>query len=345
MYLSKIIVDSLEGNFRTFDKTTFNRKDNLKILKKASQNRVLYAFCDKLIKERGHLLHPKLEESMHRIVAWGESWQSKLRQTLLFINSFFSEQNVPYLVVKTYRSIPYVTYDVDVLVNPLDFIALTSKLKQLGELGKHPGKQTKKQVNFFASNLLTIDLHEDFSWQGSSYLDESIAWTNTRKQDITGVSCPIPSLEVEFLLEAAHLLFERRYITLLDYIYLYRMSRKALDKHLLLKQVQTHGWDEAFISLVAIINMINSFFHNSEHDLLFHGYHSNIQISGDRFDVPYFLSPLLVSKVFHEKYRKKGYFAKWDYLYYLFTFSRYYITGKRRYPYYIEWAPLKLIKI
>lgn len=345
MSLSKAIVDSLDGNFQTLEETVSNRKDCLKILKKASQNRVLYAFCDYMVKEQNHCLPLKLKEDIHKIVAWGESWQSKLRRTLLFINSFFPEQNIPYLIVKTYRSIPYVTYDVDVLVNPSDFTVLKSKLKHVGNLGKHPGKQTKKQVNFFGSNLLTIDLHEDFSWQGASYMDESIAWRSPRKQEIAGVTCPIPNLEVEFLLEAAHLLFERRYITLLDYIFLCRMSREYLDKHLLLEQVQTHGWGDAFLALVSIVNSVDSFFHDSEHNFRFQLLPSTLQFGDNVCDMPYFLSPLLISKVFYEKFRKKGHFPKWDYLYYLFTLSRYYVTGKRRYPYYREWAPLELIRM
>jgi len=343
MRYSKAILDVLDGNFARFDQMFCNQADGIGILKEASRNRVLYAFCDKLIKNRSGSIGPFLEETVRRVLADGDLWQLKLRNTLLFINSFFSQHNVPYLVVKTYRSIPYVTFDVDVLVHPSDFTFVYSKLKEIGELGKHPGKQTKKQVNFFASNQLTVDLHENFSWQGSTYLDDSFAWMNTRKQEIAGVVCPIPSAEVETILEAAHLLFERRYITLLDYIYLRRMSEKPLDGQAIHKQVQCHGWDDAFTSLLATVNEINYFFEGTELNPALLA--RNGELSVKEFDMPYFLSPLAVVKIFYEKYRKQDYFPKFDFLYYFFTLTRYHISGKRRYPYYIEWFSPEKIRL
>lgn len=342
MRYSKIILDVIDGNFTSFDQRFSNRADGIGILKEASRNRVLYAFCDKLMKSRSGAMHPFLEENIRKILVNGEQWQSKLRNTLTFVNSFFPQHDIPFLVVKTYRSIPYVTFDVDVLVHPSDFGFVSSKLKEIGELGKHPGKQTKKQVNFFASNQLTVDLHENFSWQGSTYLDDSFAWLNTRKQEIAGVAVPIPSAEVEYLLEAAHLLFERRYITLLDYVYLRRMSQKPLDTQAILKQVQCHGWDNAFTSLMATVNEINYFFEGNE---LNPAFARNGELSIKEFDMPYFLSPLAVVKVFYEKYRKQEYFPKFDFLYYFFTLTRYHISGKRRYPYYIEWFSPERIKL
>jgi len=336
MRYSKAILDGLNGDFQTYKEMVRNRAGGIAVLREASRNRVLYAFCESLVNTQGQSFDSHLKRSVEEILSIGNLWQSKLRQTLLFVNSFFLQHNVPYLVVKTYRSIPYVTFDVDVLVHPSDFTFISAKLKELGELGKHPGKQTKKQINFFTSNQLTVDMHENFSWQGSTYLDGSFAWMNTRKQEIAGVICPISSAEVEFLLEGAHLLFERRYITLLDYIYLRRMSEGPLNTQLLLEQVKNHGWDYAFVSLVAIVNSINHYFEGSDLNFRLPGSRAS-ECSRKEFDMPYFLSPLFVTKIFYEKYQKKGYFPKFDFFYYFFTLIRYYISGRRRYPYYIEW--------
>lgn len=327
------------------DKIEFETINWAKFLSKASQNRVLYAFCKNLVDKRQDLLSPKSTENLSRIIKYGDKWLSKLQNTLLFLDRVFSDNHIKYIIAKTYRPISYVTYDVDVFVRPIDYSKAAEVLKSMGYAGKHPGKQAKKQVNLFIPNLLVIDLHKGFSWQGHCYFDESLIWTDVKQRMIADVLCPVPRPEIDVLLGIAHILFERRYITLLDLI-LVREFQKQVNWNFLIKQSEKYHWKFSLVNLLDILNYINYSLDGEESDFL-QDFNIPQQFSSFRVEkpsMPFFLPLSYVFQVFYEKTGSIIRLPGWDLAYYFFTTARYYITCRRRLPYYVEWAPLEDLK-
>lgn len=285
------------------EKVSLSKEDIFKL----SNNRMLFYTLRSSKKD-------KLTNYYFRI---GKHWINKLKKTLIFLDSFFRKHHISYLIVKTYKHIPYVTFDVDVLVKERDFIkSITLFKNQHFDLGKHPGKQSLKQINLFKNGFLTIDLHKGFFWQGKQFFDEQLAWVKTRSAKISDINVSIPNNFIEVLLNLAHILHERRYITYLDYFFLIK-ELKTIDKTGLLKQADKYAWGSSLRDLLSIIDFI--------------------KVNYGSINFPYMLPFRLSLKTFTERYKKTRYFPKFDFFYFLFTTLRYYITNKKRLPYYNHW--------
>ena len=344
----QIMRDCCEGNLKTINDSYFRDIKWEDMIRKTSQNRVLFIFSKNLLEHRKTKELPLLQSNLTRIVLEGKKWLKRLRDTLLFLDSLLAEKGINFLTVKTYKIIPYVTYEVDILVQPSEYQKTLEVLRKAGRIDKHPGKQAEKQRNFFRHDLLTTDIHKGFSWQGFEYLDANMLWKGVRKQEIGGVPCIIPSLEVEMLLNMAHILFERRYVTLLDFLYIKSICQDKPDWATIVRQTEEYGWNRSFSYLALTINSINKKIYPDEEGTmesldqwaLLQSHLGKKTGYPEVHEMPHFLPFLEVMKIFQEKAHYKGSLPKWDIAYYFYTTLRYYLSGRRRMPYYLDWVPL-----
>lgn len=322
-----------------------------KLLRKASKNRVLYAISKNLLPDCNEAPIP-LKQKLVEISRLGDLWLTKLCNTLEFIEEHFSMLDVDYLIVKTNRSLPYITYDVDVLVHQSDFNDVVKFLSRFGKVDTHPRKQKEYQKNIFVENILTIDLHMDFSWEGSKYVSNRFVWGVRRKDKIVGVFCPTPSFETELLLNMAHVLFERRYLTLLDFLYIRDIAQRVQDWKTIFDQLKMHRWLKPFLSLALVVNEINRqlgrgvvFDESLLREESGEPFSPQFWCKSDSIDLPYFLSTSLVLDVYWGRMCERSSFPLWDIGYYFFMTARYYLSGKRRLPYYLCWFPLERLEL
>ena len=153
-----------------------------KLLRKALNNRVLYQLA--------------LEDDLVEIRISGDTWVKKLKDTLLLVREVLG--NTPYLVVRTYKYIPYVTFDVDLFLDGENFEMVIGKFVEVGcsesshdsSLG---GRLKGQQRNIKKEGLLTIDLHRNFTWQKRQFLDTELLFKNCRKRKVAGVYILISS--------------------------------------------------------------------------------------------------------------------------------------------------------
>lgn len=309
----------------------------------ASRNRVLFYFCQQLLQHKNLPISEEQQIYLKKIHDQGSVWQGRLKRTVSFILDTFSRHGIPFLIVKTDRLIPYVTYDVDLLVRPEDFEKTKEMLASLGELGRHPGKQSQKQVNFFGDELLTIDIHKGFYWQGFSYVDEQLAWKNQRSARLEDIEYPAPCLEIELILEFAHLIYERRYITILDLYFLDSLLKQGLDVNLIGQQVVQFSWRYSFLAMFDILHALaNEVFPGEPWNAFSRQIGKTFGLKRrkktiGRIDLPFLLSPIIVSRFFWEKISASKKMRLWDMAYYCYATTRYFLSGRKRFPYYIEW--------
>lgn len=295
----------------------------LKFLKKLSHNRVLYSYSKKVLAQ-GPKLDKEKKQDLRKIVREGERRMKQFEKTVKFLNKNLKAKGIPYLVVKTFKYIDYVTFDVDVLVPYEKFYEAQELLEKGGcRILPHPRKQGLHQRNCVKKGLLNIDLHRNFYWLGIEHVDLNFVWKKPRRRKINGVMCSCPSLEVDFLLHNKQLAYERYYVTLLDYLAVTE-GRVDMDFSKIRRQVKKYRWEYSYYVLMHVLDEIEN--------------------SLDSVSLPY-MYPL--KNVFEQllevlMHNRKVLFA--DFGYYCFTFMRYFLSGKRRMPYYDHWFDFSLLE-
>lgn len=311
---SQEIIDFLVLN----KKISLTAEEKTLLFKKASENRVLYEFC---VKGKKNGLFNSVTE-VDKIITDGDIYLKKLQTTLEYINKEFLSEK---LVVKTNRIHKYITYDVDLLVKEPN--AFLGKLSSRA----HPQGGVRKQTNLIGENLLTIDLHNGFFWQGSEYLDMEEVWQNIRKVTIQGVSVLTPSREVEILINLAHLVFERRYLTLLEFWYFYDEFKKGLNFNFIFDQANKYQWNDSLQIALSVLETVSREFTKEK------GLFSNEVLLRKHIAFPFFFTINEGLTIFKEKLIKKRELPIYDLCYYVFAYYRYLLSGKRLFPYYREW--------
>jgi hypothetical protein len=339
------------------------------LLIRASINNVLYLFTKKVLSKYETLLPPNLVEKLKLIQFKGDEYIRLLEGTITFLSNLFSKAGVEFMVIKTLKALPYVTTDVDILVNPQSFrkaeailkkleyqhvsykVSLDSSFKilrslrsdfsRLIKLDLRPrSKRLSMDVHIMLPGLLRIDLYGNLLWQGVQYLDIDFFWKKPRERKIQGVDCLIPNLEAELALLIAHILNERRYITLLDFLII-KDSFNKVDWDCILEQSKKHGWFKSALRFISIINQINRKIYPrdpkpiiSSQAFKFGSLRSTIKAP---LSMPYIYSIPEAMEVFREWSRKAMCIPLYDILYFLWARQRFYWSHKQKVPVYGHW--------
>ncbi len=337
---SKLIINCLKEGQVSLPQITF---DNFfKLLKHASHNRMLYFLVTKLSLNPADNAKQRLKNA---VVEKGDLELKKLQNTLCFCKEVLSGSKIKFLVVRTDKFIPFITYDVDLYVEGHYFKSTQEAFRKNGcRIFSHDhslgGRKPNCQVNIRRENLLQIDLHENFTWMKTYHIDPTILKESVTSKKIAGIECPVPSAEVEFILNLSSVIYEKFYITLLDFYCLRQALLLAHDLSIIKKQIDRFGWRNAFLYAIGLITIINKVvFPEGENPFLRFEELFDRKLKADTGirTLPYFFPTCKVLGIFGEKLTKKMHFAPTALAYYFFTKTRYYGTGRGRIPYYDHW--------
>lgn len=284
----------------------------------AENNRMLYK-----VAEQNHEL-----KNMKTI---GNEWLEKLANTLLEIKQTLTQDE--YVVTRTYKYVDYVTFDVDLFVDGNSFQEVVKKFKTRGfNIESHDaslgGRLPGMQVNIKKQGLLTIDLHQDFTWQKRQFLDPKLVMKDSVKRDIAGKIVLAPRPEIELLLCIADIAHERFNITLLDLIWLEGLSKEIKDWDFVLGQTREYKWENIFKKVSSIINQMSL-------DIYGHTIIYNIQPKKGNYKLPYFLDLFTCWGIYQNTMFGYFRFPFTSFLYMHYNQLRYYITNQM--PYYSPW--------
>lgn len=334
---TQIIIDVVlaRNSKKNIDKINFE-----KLLVIASHNRVLLVFSKNLIKIKDIKLTKNQKKILKDIINKGEENLQALRRTIKLIDRTLTKKAIPYLIVKTFKYLDYVTFDLDFLVHYKNFAKTIKVLKNSNILvKKHPNPSTQglHQRNCFYPNCIKMDLHRKFFWLGVDHISEDFVWNNTQTRKIAGINTKVPSLEADFLLHNKQLVFERRYITFLDFLAIKYACEENLNWDQILKQVKKYKWEKTFFVLLAYLNAINKKIFNNDIDgmiKIMNKYHISRK-NINKFSLPFEYSFSDVMSVFKEIKDKHKHTSVRDIAYYIYSQARYKING--RMPYYDHW--------
>lgn len=341
--ITQIIIDSNRSAYNDINDSNFKE-----LLLLASQNRILFQFIRKLkINKDFYFSTSENNRSIiNDIYNDGVKKLEAFKKTLIDLKKIFSENNCDLLIPKTFKFYDYVTFDVDILVRYNDFNKAIQILSKNGySVMSHPGKKTQglHQRNCFKPGMLKVDLHRKFYWLGIEHIDENVTWINTKQQKFFEETfLNTPSLEIDFILNAKQLMFERRYITLLDFLALRESLKYDFNYKLVVNKISEFRWENIFKLLIPYLVFLDEKIYKK--DSLFRNfYKKEFKKIHKKFNLPLSLSFFDDMKTFiliFSKHKKIPYI---HIAHYFYSWSRFYMTS--RYPFYDHWYDFsKIIK-
>lgn len=239
--------------------------DSEKLLRVARVNKVSYSFSKKFLELCPDLANQEIKSNVNE----EESHLTKLRNTLKFVTSLFSNEGIDFLIIKQFKDLPYKTQDVDICVR--DFQRVLRILKDKGTLkinNSFTNVTFKLHLGFphyQIKGLLDLDIYRDIPWLGFKCFDEEFLWMDPRSVNLYGTKCPIPNYNADFLSILSSSLFTGGRLNLLDFLYINSLLKKNLNFDELLQQTGKYGWDLPFTKLVSLMGILHQIIYQSDY--------------------------------------------------------------------------------
>lgn len=220
----------------------------LPALKLANANGLLYPFL-KVVSDRIPLADP-----IRKLFKEEESKAEEVRRTVAFLMELLEGSGVDYLFIKLYRGFDYLPRDVDLLLKEEE-LALVMKL--LRERGFKPLGFRKVEAKYFKPGLVRVDLYTDMRYLGLEFLSKEFLWEGTRYEEFLGLTIPIPNPVADLLINSLHVLLGHRYLSLLDFLYLDRLTRMGgRNVRVAFKYALKYGWGGSFLYLLKLLREV-----------------------------------------------------------------------------------------
>jgi len=364
----KFLFKIIARDFPPIQETDYIGIDWERCLISASQNKLLYSFSKRLL-ERKFSLPEKVEITLREILSQGERLLWEMKEVIRLIQSSLTKERIAFLFFKTKKNYPYILSDIDLLVKEKDFTRACQALEREKSFAKSRlGVVSERDImgedkvsfrvgDYFPQNLwqrwtkqagpIKVDIHRKPAWGGKVLFDGGLIWKDIRETEICGVKCSIPSKEMEALATVASLIFDRRSIPLLEFLNLKELIKEEIDRDLLLGQARKYNWERELLYFLRTLDELNKKLFPKEREPLLPsqilgGTSKKIRIRA-AVTFPYHFSLNFALGVILRGAKKDFRAGLFNLLYYLFSTTRYYLTG-RRVTGWGSWFPLKNFK-
>lgn len=315
--LIKTIIESTERP-GSFNLNNLSDKEIKKLLKIASANRVLFLLC-KNIKEynyldKAHELYPLIDKIYLRGQEINNDYTSLLRK----VKRLFEDDNINYLIVKTDRKIDHVLSDIDILIDEEGFSKARELLEEMA-IDKNI-LEREGGWHFRLENQVQLDIHrtgED--WYSDDFIEVADIWKNLEQREFLGDVYPFPSAQMEWILNALNIIYEKWSITYLDLLF-FQKSRN-INRTEVNKIAKDYGWN---VGLRIFNNYLNKLENSKD----------NTVILPRMFSAIDFLK-IFIARLFspYKNYRISLFY----FFYFVYCKIRFILRGKSRIPFYGSW--------
>lgn len=337
----RLIVDSMLELYTPAANDRDWRVNLGRILRFAGRNQMVLQIAGRLVARGSEPLPEDARAWLDEIVGVGLANLAKQRATARVLKGFLMGLGIQFLVAKTWRPQPYFTRDIDVLVHPENWNQVIEELNTRGlAAGHHRGRSDDAQRNVKSQELLTIDLHSAFTWMGFEHCSSEALWQNPVERDYQGVGVNSPTPAVEFLLLCAHIVHERRFMTLLD-VQFYLWLLAEVDESEPEELAAEAGWIQEY-------QWFRSWAEAQIKELLEVEVGVGLRSMGfsDRSVAPSVLERFPVNTPYFAAVRgyvrsvRRGYWPGWfDPTYFVYSRIRQFATGGKYLPYFTPWTP------
>lgn len=301
----------------------------------ASNNRILYHVSRELLSSGLKLNEYAIKKIHNEITPKGEDYIAKTKRALEYLKKELCVLKKDFLVCKTQKIFNYVTFDVDCLFKKNEYEEILEYLRSRG--GKRVECPSKLQADIIRDNMVRMDMHDGFHWQGSDFVDSSNFWDRSVKKEVFSVpEIKTPDITDEWMLTILNLIYERHYIPLIDYHYLLQI-KEQIDWKKVFETAQKFHWKQGLIILMKKFNTIHfSLFGKPITDL------PQLKKMADHtVKIPYIFTYKELAMVFWERISKCKYLPLYELLYAIFAKTRYHMAGRFRVPIYGHWIDFK----
>ena len=226
-------------DYKSVDLTSF--------IKLANDNKILYYIVNKILEADEKINGNKPPPMIHNLYKIENNKHEVLKKTIRVINKVLKGEK--YLITKTYRGFPYVTHDVDILVENHK-MAWRKFNKYRSSSFLSPNQHS---IIIEPPGLQDIEIHDKILPGRLSFLCKEFVWKKNRIGLWGEITGPIPSVEAEILMFLADMQFRAFELSLGDFFYLLNLSSSA-DWKIILSQASKMQWKNALINTVASIN-------------------------------------------------------------------------------------------
>jgi hypothetical protein len=203
----------------------------------AQQNRVLYTFCLKCLKECADYVDSNTLHQMNFIVSKGKSDLRRLRNTLAIVKDLWDEK-VDYYVVKTRDDVA--TSDVDVMCkNHEDYE------KAINIAHSHNYRFVREEPFkgwLGVEDGLKLELHHGISWFGMDVFDDHFLYRYPRVVRLMNLSFRTIGRTAEFALDLAHWVLDIQPLALNGFSKMIQAIEDVDSWEEVLDQAERFGW-------------------------------------------------------------------------------------------------------
>ncbi|WP_309493591.1 nucleotidyltransferase family protein [Candidatus Hecatella orcuttiae] len=270
--LLSLILYFVDDEYRKYNPDILEKSENIKkqrfnvneALQVARENKLSYYFSKRIAEDRPELV----TELIRAEIRLGEKNIAKAKVTVEFLRSSFAAEGIDFLLIKTFKGLPYSTFDIDILLREATFGEAMRNMENKGALktdGRFLNILLKLRLAFPGyrpKNLLDIDMYKGLLWW-LPVLDEEFMWKRPRLIEFHGIDCLIPSREADLLSILASSFFTDRKINLLDFIYINSLLKNGVDFGILREETEKYGWNKEFFLVMSLLREIKN--------LLYHG--------------------------------------------------------------------------
>ena len=214
-----------------------------RLIDRAASNRVLYTLAQAIARSQVSG-GPLLDQPMHRIARIGDTIIDQHRRTLSFVTELLNDNSIPSLLIKTCRTLTYISDDLDIIV-PRDQYSSAILLLTRHGAQTNPSTSRLYQAHLTIGGLQTIDLHKNMRWWNAQALSDEFVWSSPRPASFLGVPCVIPNREVELAARALDSGWQRQSLGILDVLDIQMLCASAnVDR--VHEEASRFGWADLF---------------------------------------------------------------------------------------------------
>ncbi len=172
----------------------------------------------------------------------------------------FEKAGCPVLTMKSFFPFPYADNDVD-FVAAQGFQKCRRALEGNGfalEKSRSYLREPLKRFFSLQGSSVFVHLHSAFSWNGIRYIDSTAAWEQREVKRVSGIDLAVPNATYDFLVTAAHSVFENKCIYLADFLNAILLAESGkVDWVLALRSAEKLNWKHALASLMLQLDALH----------------------------------------------------------------------------------------
>jgi len=224
----------------------------------AKENHVIYALGLGL--QKNNCLLPNLQKSF-AVEKKLESDRIALAKQAM---DAFEKAGCKVILMKSIPDFPYTDNDLD-FVSFDGFDKARKALENQGfSMAESRSYLREPLKRFFEKpgNTCSVHLHKAFSWNGIKYLDTAKVWNKKAIKNIGNTAFFVPGPSHDYMITAAHAIFENKCIYLSDFINLLHLAGKLNWEHALLSfksQVQSLNTEQTSFPFMLNATFSSSF--------------------------------------------------------------------------------------